>query len=101
MPAIQNPTQITAQRETNPTDSVVFLTESIPDADCIRDPNSLYRGSMASKIRKASEDDPDCTSIRKKSGEIIKKHTGMRIILRRMVSQSTYLKLDERFLKQR
>jgi hypothetical protein len=101
IPAIQNTIKVTAQGGVNPNDCVVFSTKTIPDTGCIWDPNSLYRRSTASKIRKASEDDLDCTSIRKKSGEIIKKHTGMRKIIKRMVSQSTYLKLDESFLKHR
>ena len=37
----------------------------------------------------------------KKSGEIIKKHTGMRTTLKRMASQSICLKLDDNFFRHR
>jgi hypothetical protein len=99
-PVIQSTTQITAQEEINPIDCVVLVTETTPAADCIWAPNSLYRGSTASKIRKASKDDLDCTTIQKKSGETIKKHTGMSTILKNMVSHSMCLRLDDSFLRQ-
>jgi hypothetical protein len=97
IPAIQSVTQIDARWKINLIDCVVFGTEPPPAVDTIRDPAPLYRGSTVFKIRTASKDDTCCTSIRKKSGVIRKKQTGMRTILESMASQSICFRLDDSF----
>jgi hypothetical protein len=99
MPAIHNTTKNTAHGKISPVDWTVSVIVPIPDADCVRAPSSLYIGVTASKMRTASEDDLVCTSRLKKSGETIKKRTGIRTTMKRMASHTVCLKLDDNFFK--